>query len=877
MCSAKVVGIHGGKSMPGSVNTQPLPVSLAKLRDDMKLKLKCMLQELFDNADDALFSMADKAGANGDQAVYFDAMRELRLQKKTIAIGLIRAVIKSFNELGQFSAHVNAIDSGLSDWDDLGLVKNDDLELSVAVEGMVTRLRSTAASNIDDLKVRIESLMPGLELSSVQIPLSPEMLCESFLEGCAVLDVDIQVRLVVLKLFEKYVLKEMAALYVEANQSLVKQGILPNLKTKKINAKRASDVSKNAEPSSNMPSSNMSKSNAPPYEGVQQVECSKQNLSEEPPVITAFSGSIGGDEAIPVLNADQCLSGGQFESIRELMHPEEKGQKTIVSDQASAQSVSYYSQRELISALSGFQQKQLNQPSAFASNSVIDYQMLLKTTLPTQEGKAAYSELDSDVINLVSMLFDFILEDRQLQSEMKVLISRLQIPILKVAIMDRSFFDRGGHSARKLLNQIASSAIGWNKKPEGQPDRLKDKIEDTVQKVLTDFENDQGLFTGLLADFTKFIDLELRRGQLVEQRTKDSERGKAANDVAKEEVKNTLMLSMKGHSIPVCVIELLDEAWSRLMVLTYLKEGKKSNAWRAACDLVNDLIWTVCPEGEEEELNTKLVRLIPGVMRRFRTGLKEISFDEFRMSDLLKALEAEHITVLQTLQQRELARLDKVEDVAEGNLPEMVNGLVEDEVDEIVDEVVKNSGLDVVEQEPDVVSDLARETLEMEAEFKDFQKNSLSQKHEEQAGVEGVYLAEADVTENNLLEESVEPVQAPEIENEEIILASLEKDALVCEVDESDPFVQQVSRFAPGCWFEFKDDSQLERCKLAAIIKATGKYIFVNRSGVKVAEKTKMGLAVELKRGSVQVLNDGLLFDRALESVIGSLRGRGKN
>jgi len=269
--------------------------------------------------------------------------------------------------------------------------------------------------------------------------------------------------------------------------------------------------------------------------------------------------------------------------------------------------------------------------------------------------------------------------------------------------------------------------------------------------------------------------------------------------------------------------------------------------------------------------------LIPSVMRRFRTGLKEISFDEFRMSDLLKALEAEHITVLQTLQQRELARLDKVEDVAEGNLPEMVNGLVEDEVDEIVDEVVKNSGLDVAEQEPDVVSDLARETLEMEAEFKDFQKNSLSQKHEEQAGVEGVYLAEADVAENNLLEESVEPVQAPEIENEEIILASLEKDALVCEVDESDPFVQQVSRFAPGCWFEFKGDSQLERCKLAAIIKATGKYIFVNRSGVKVAEKTKMGLAVELKRGSVQVLNDGLLFDRALESVIGSLRGRGKN
>ena len=53
-----------------------------------------------------------------------------------------------------------------------------------------------------------------------------------------------------------------------------------------------------------------------------------------------------------------------------------------------------------------------------------------------------------------------------------------------------------------------------------------------------------------------------------------------------------------------------------------------------------------------------------------------------------------------------------------------------------------------------------------------------------------------------------------------------------------------------------------------------GHYIFVNRSGVKVAEKTKLELASDLKEGLVQVLNDGLLFDRALESIIGNLRGQ---
>ena len=62
------------------------------------------------------------------------------------------------------------------------------------------------------------------------------------------------------------------------------------------------------------------------------------------------------------------------------------------------------------------------------------------------------------------------------------------------------------------------------------------------------------------------------------------------------------------------------------------------------------------------------------------------------------------------------------------------------------------------------------------------------------------------------------------------------------------------------------------RSRLAAIIRATGKYIFVNRSGVKVAEETRMSLALALKSGRLQVLDDGMLFDRALEAVIGNLR-----
>jgi len=41
-----------------------------------------------------------------------------------------------------------------------------------------------------------------------------------------------------------------------------------------------------------------------------------------------------------------------------------------------------------------------------------------------------------------------------------------------------------------------------------------------------------------------------------------------------------------------------------------------------------------------------------------------------------------------------------------------------------------------------------------------------------------------------------------------------------------------------------------------------------------VAEETRTSLAESLQSGRLRVLDDGMLFDRALEAVIGSLRDK---
>ncbi len=92
-------------------------------------------------------------------------------------------------------------------------------------------------------------------------------------------------------------------------------------------------------------------------------------------------------------------------------------------------------------------------------------------------------------------------------------------------------------------------------------------------------------------------------------------------------------------------------------------------------------------------------------------------------------------------------------------------------------------------------------------------------------------------------------------------------------LSEDDEHLLQVNRLPIGIWMEFKaTEDQPARCTLAARIDTIDKFIFVNRQGVKVVERSRMGLARELKEGTVKIISNGPLFDRAIEVVISNLR-----
>jgi hypothetical protein len=739
-----------------------LPVALTHVRDAAAQQLKQSLQGLFDNADDTLFEMADRATSNTEQNVFFEAMRDLRLNRKGIEHGLLKNVLETFATLNQYQIGKPALLDAVS-FDSLSLVQNDALEESVAMDSMVSKVMSRDRLTLGQLSTRFNVLI-SRKLDDKSNPLGPVMLCEFFRAACSGLGVEIKVKLIIFKLFEKYVLNDLDQLYAQANQLLVSAGVLPDLKLAPVRSN---------------PSRSLLSGVSAAHENVAQCERGHDDQ--------------GVQEVFGVLQ--ELLS-----QVRETALPERRRPADALP----------ISSHDLMRLLSHLQQRL---PVQAVAESDFDLRNQLEDLLlraSAKSGKArVVGEVDEDVINLVSMLFEFILDDRSLPDSLKALIARMQIPMLKVAVLDKTFFSRGSHPARRLLNDIASAALGWSDQDHAQRDTLYQKIEYVVQRLLHDFVDDPSIFSELLAEFLAFTGDERRCSDLLEQRTRDAEEGSAKAELARRQVEQALNERLLGKTLPQVVVRLLQEAWSRVLMLTCLKHGIESPEWSCALTTMDDLVWSVEPH-EDPEARLSLLELVPGLLKSLREGMASAAFDPFATNEFFGQLEALHVQAFQRFKRS--SPIDPT--------PAPANSRGHGQFGASAD-AVKCVFVPVAEAAADVQPTM----IEV---------------------VEQIVL----------LVPGQSQTAAPEInlaDDDEALLA--------------------VDNLRVGSWVEFQEDAEHKlRCKLAALIKSTGKYIFVNRTGMKVLEKTRMGLALEFKHGAIRLLDDALLFDRALESVIGNLR-----
>jgi len=568
--------------------------------------------EFFDSLDDTLFDHADKAESNTKQEEYFQAMRHLRVKQSSIKSNFTQLIIDDYDKLWSSTPDKQIfprLESTSKPISDLTLLQNDELEETIAIRRISAKCESTLGDSLGQLNDRFAHMLNMADGNIIDNPLSPDRMVKHLKDVISPLPVSITIKIVIYKQFELHAVGKLIILYQQLNKDLIKNNILPDLKYK---------IRKNAS--------------------------STQGAGTSVPAT-----SLTPNEAADVQIEQNQDVAGIFNQLRQLFH-RSTTQPTVA--QSGGNSMTIANATSILSALSALQQQ--NTPLAYDGDTIQLAEVrepLLQSLNPEQIGglsfpQQAVSQVDEDTIDVIALLFEFILDDNVIPAPIRALLARLQIPMLKVAIADKTFFSKKNHPARQLLNSLAKMATGWSQNKNADQDVLYQQIESTVNTVLSQFDTDINIFNDLNLQLSQFIEQQEHNSTAVEKRITKASHGQEKLASSQREVDQIIHQLLTEHSpLPKIVVTLIEDGWKHVLKLRLLQKGKDSDEWKEAVHLMHQLVWSVSPKSEASE-RKQLLETIPKLLKALKAGLSGASFNQHKMTALFKTLQDCHIKCL---------------------------------------------------------------------------------------------------------------------------------------------------------------------------------------------------------------------------------------
>ena len=796
-------------------------------------RLPGSLKTVLDKVDDALFELANKADSSQRQNLYFDAMRELRLKRDSFEASFIA----SFNEEFEDSIDLEKAVHGSVQFApelELSLVESDEVEESLALTNFVESVRAKCKQQLFHLDRRMGYLLSQPDLTDQDNPLGPQVIGSAFRTACQQLESDIEVKLTLFKMFDKFAGAGIHQMYSDLNDHLIRRDVLPKITGSMGSGGRSAHRTRVIIESED----EQIEATGPDVFSTLQTMMSNGQLGAGGQANSNFGGNggagnqygggpggyAGGMVGTPggaggtggFASADGGNGGGPggngghggFAATGGGSGAGTGGIGGGMNAFGTANLVDSLTmlQQGDVSALQGDSQAAID-PAHIAAGNVNVLRTIRETGAIGQ-----VNQTDGLTLDIVSILFDYILDDPGIPDAMKALIGRLQIPMLKVALLDKALFSKKSHPARRLLDALASAAVGWSA-PAGGDDSLFQTVDRIVHTILDEFEDDVSVFARALDDLEGFL---ARESAEAEKRAADSAqslRTREQIELAKMAVDDAINERIRGHEMRTFIRQFLLDYWRQLMIITHIEHGVDSEIWHDQLQTAEDLVWSIQPKSGPEE-RKMLTQKLPQVLKNIKRGMATLEMDPPTCSKFLSMLASVHVVSVKHTEEAGLA---------ERHL------FAGDAHDEPL--VAEDSGSD----------------------NEDFVKQGLARLFDQR----GVDAQELDFDLSAFEPETEDSPPEPEHLSPDIMA-----------------FVEQVTALDLGDWVEFdNDDGSTMRARFTWISPSTGRYLFTMRQGEKALDTTLTGLADQFARGVARRIETkpDPIFDRAIGDLMEKL------
>ncbi|HEY9101895.1 DUF1631 family protein [Chitinimonas sp.] len=610
---------------------------LAEVRAQFEEAFNSAQPTLFERTAAQLLVLADKAPSVAQMGLLFDARTALLTGDAELRAEVARQLARLLDRSLQTAYNRERPSGGLSLPPlKLSLLDTSVIEAKLALEGLTTQLRNAAEADLRDFNIRVAFLYQQPLVTERENPFRPYVLACSYISAVAARGLTQELCVVLARELVRSLCSEVEGIYQRLNALLAENQISAELPVLRRATVGDSDLAEDVSAAVVAQARARIAADAP-RQSRNDLLLRWVQMKTRP---EAYAQARGEAETEAVAADEQAVLGGSWlgnvpnagSLLRDLFGQAKPGQGGAARELFST----YSGSTVLADAIGQMEQEAVAETGRreTGEGSLRNHVFENRTRLCGMTSSPA----EQMTVDVVAMLYEFILRDGQIPTGVRADLGRTQFLLLKHGLSDPGLFSQPDHPARRLLNRIGSVSLGFS---PADPVTLaiRAEIGHAIDQLTEAPAGNTEIFDELLSGFERFVDNTLRAGDTTVGQAvtvlEHAERRAQEYARASKEIAELLL----RYEIDPYLRDFLVDAWALVVERMDRKDPEGATVYRRAVPL---LIWSAQPKQSNED-RVQMLKLLPDLVGTIHSGLALTRWDAARRQGFLDWLVNAHV------------------------------------------------------------------------------------------------------------------------------------------------------------------------------------------------------------------------------------------